>query len=176
MELRFEYGQIAVLAKRYAEENKDEDIFLEKIRKQVGSQGYLTKDQLAAIGEWKSQRIRKHIAKNDEAFVAEVTKAAFASKHPAFQIEVLTLLKGVGWPTASVILHFFFPEPFPILDFRALYSINCEHIEPKDYNFSFWQEYVSFFRKILKETDVDKRTLDRALWQYSYENHSAFSK
>lgn len=170
MELQFDHNQIALLASRYDKNSEDEDVFIEEIRKQVEGQGYLTKVQLAAIGEWKSQRIRKHIAKNDEAFVVEVTKAAFASKHPAFQIEVLTLLKGVGWPTASVILHFFFPEPFPILDFRALYSINCEHIEPKDYNFSFWQQYVRFFRKTLKEADLDKRTLDRALWQYSYEN------
>jgi hypothetical protein len=169
MKLQFNSKEILALAKRCEEKDIDEDAPLEKIRKDVKRQQYLTKDQLVIIANWKSPRVKHQIAKNDNSFVIEVSKAAFGSKHPAFQIEVLTLLKGVGWPMASVILHFFFPEPFPIIDFRALYSIGREDITPQDYNFQFWEKYVHFFRKTLDDTGVDKRTLDRALWQYSYE-------
>ena len=76
-------------------------------------------------------------------------------------------LNGVGWPSASTILHFFHNDPYPLLDFRALWSIG---IESYKYSFSFWEKYVDFCRNVANENEVSMRTLDRALWQYSREN------
>jgi hypothetical protein len=84
------------------------------------------------------------------------------------QIEVLTLLDGVSWPTASVILHFFHSAPYPIVDFRALWSLKNK--VPKRYGFNFWQKYTSYCRGLSKRAGVSMRTLDRALWQFSKEN------
>ncbi len=81
----------------------------------------------------------------------------------------MTLLTGVGWPTASVILHFYHPDHYPIIDFRALYSLSCEHIKPQDYNFDFWHSYTVYTKKLANETKVSMRILDKALWQYSNE-------
>ncbi len=36
---------------------------------------------------------------------------------------VLRFLDGVEWPTASTILHFCGARPYPILDYRALWSL-----------------------------------------------------
>ena len=80
---------------------------------------------------------------------------------------LLTCLTGVSWPTASVILHFFHPDPYPIMDFRALWSVSLK--VPAQYTFEFWWEYVKFCRGIASRSRVDMRTLDRALWQYSKE-------
>lgn len=170
MQLLFDSKEISALAGRYDQGNRYEDTPLEKLRETIGHQQYLTKDQLILIADWKSPRIRHHINKNEDSLVVDVTKVSFSTENEAFKIEVLTLLKGVGWPVASVILHFFSQNPYPIIDFRALYSINCQHIKPEDYNFKFWEEYVRYFRKLLNQTGTDKRILDRALWQYSYEN------
>jgi hypothetical protein len=103
---------------------------------------------------------------NQPSFVEEVTRVALASTtSPRLAIEVLTILEGVSWPTASVFLHFCHPEPYPIMDFRALWSLSAD--VPAQYGFAFWEEYSGFIRAMASESRVDMRTLDRALWQYS---------
>ena len=69
---------------------------------------------------------------------------------------------------ASVILHFFHPEPYPILDYRALWSLSID--EPSYYKYNFWWEYVRICRDLAEANAVDMRTLDKAMWQYSKEN------
>ena len=74
----------------------------------------------------------------------------------------------MSWPTASVILHLFHRDPYPILDYRALWSVSLE--VPGQYTFSFWWSYVEFCRSLAASAELDMRTLDRALWQFSKEN------
>jgi hypothetical protein len=78
------------------------------------------------------------------------------------------LLDGVSWPTASVILHFCHPEPYPVLDYRALWAVGVD--APSAYTFELWWGYVQICREIARETGMDMRELDRALWQYAKEN------
>jgi len=81
------------------------------------------------------------------------------------RIESLTVLDGVGWPTASVILHFFHKDLYPILDYRAQWSVSMDM--PIQYKFGFWWTCVEYCREIASKADVNMRTLDKALWQYS---------
>ena len=81
--------------------------------------------------------------------------------------DILTELRGVGPPTASVVLHFFHEAPYPIIDFRAMWSLS---VDEYNYSFEFWQEYVDFCRDLAERNNVDIRTLDRALWMYSKVN------
>lgn len=130
------------------------------------SRGYLTREEFLAIGEWKSARPRKRYRSNAAEYVEEVTRLALApSTTPRLAIQVLTLLDGVSWPTASVILHFCHPEPYPILDFRALWSLGVERVPT--YTFALWEEYTRTTRELAEKAGVDLRTLDRALWKYS---------
>jgi hypothetical protein len=80
----------------------------------------------------------------------------------------LTLLDGVLWPIASVILHLFHKDRYPILDYRALWSTSTK--VPLHYDFAFWKKYFIFTRGIAARTGLDMRTIDRALWQHSKEN------
>lgn len=84
------------------------------------------------------------------------------------RVEALTLLDGVQWPTASVILHFYHKDPYPIIDFRTLWSISME--VPSHYSFEFWWQYVEYCRLLAKRAHLEMRALDQALWQYSKEN------
>ena len=99
--------------------------------------------------------------------MAEVTRTALRTDNERLKIEILTLLTGVSWPTASVILHFCDKKPYPILDYRALWSLRVE--APPRYDFDFWWAYTRFVRRLAKETKLSMRTIDRALWQYSKE-------
>jgi hypothetical protein len=77
----------------------------------------------------------------------------------------------VQWPTASVILHFFHRDPYPIIDFRALWTVSME--VPGQYNFEFWWQYVVFCRDLATKSSLNMRMLDLALWQYSKENQAS---
>jgi hypothetical protein len=100
--------------------------------------GYLEYSAFLAIGEWKSPPNRKRHAANAPEFVEEITRLALSpATSPQLAIEALTLLAGVEWPTASVILHFCHTDPYPILDFRALWSLSRDI--PACYDFAFWR-------------------------------------
>jgi len=166
MKLRFKESEIHQIAERYTypyEETK-----LLSLRKVVLSKGYLSKDQLRLVAKWKAPRSAGHVEKNTDKYVKEITAFSFTAKDERARIESLTILDGVSWPTASVILHLFHKEKYPILDFRVLWSVTIG--VPTQYSFPFWWPYVEFCRDIAKRNNVDMRTLDRAMWQYSKEN------
>ena len=169
MKLRFPESEIKSWAQRY--ECPREESELLKISQDIQNAGFLTKNQLRLIARWKAPRSARHVEKNEEEYVQEITSWCFAAQQERSKIEVLTLLNGVGWSTASVVLHLFHKDPYPILDFRALWSVGLE--APNQYSFQFWWDYVKFCREIAHRNSVDMRTLDRALWQYSKENQKA---
>lgn len=137
----------------------------------VKERGYLLKSELQTVGEWKSARIRPRLAKNSDGLVKETTRLALATGEPRLAAHILMALDGVALPVASTILHWFHSDPFPILDFRAVWSLGIP--EPKSYSWSFWEEYVTLTRALAKEWNTNMRTLDRALWQYSFERQPA---
>ena len=131
------------------------------------ARGFLTGDELRQLGRWKSPRIGHHLAANDSTYVEAVTAAALSTPSEQLRLEVLTLLSGVGWPMASVILHWCHADPYPILDFRALWSLGLDPL-PR-YDFALWQAYSGHCRELAAAAGATMRELDRALWQYSKE-------
>jgi hypothetical protein len=81
------------------------------------------------------------------------TAAAFAAHHEKLRIGILMTLDGVGWPVASVLLHFGHVDPYPILDYRALEALGVD--EPPQYTFDFWWSYVEACRTLATKHRVD---------------------
>lgn len=100
-----------------------DDSVAEAIGSRVRGSGVLAQDEFLRLAEWKTKRSKSRCRKNSGDYVDEVTRHALASKDPRFKIEVLRLLDGVDWATASVVLHFCDREPWPILDVRAFWSL-----------------------------------------------------
>lgn len=165
MKLRFSESQIHQWADRYM--SGSTEAYFIQIRSKVQEQGYLDKKLLKGVARWKSPRRAGLIEKNDDSYVKEITSWSFSATNERARIRVLRLLDGIGWPTASAILHLFHTDPYPILDFRALWSIGLETYR---YSSSFWSDYTYFCRDIASRNQIDMRTLDKALWQYSKEN------
>jgi len=90
----------------------------------------------------KTPRSQPRCRANPPDFIREVTRCAFRTPSERLRIEALTLLNGVSWPTASVMLHFLHSDPYPILDFRALSSLNNE--VPQQYDFEFGRNTPAF--------------------------------
>jgi len=165
--LQFDQKEISYWSKRYP---VADDYQVEKIiAPQVRNRGYFTKPDLLTMCHWKTPRSKPMVERNLEGFIKTITRTALSTPDEHFRIEVLTLLSGVSWSTASVLLHFGFPDTYPILDYRALWSLGIE-VSPAFYNFGFWWQYTQFCKQLAAKTGVTMRELDRALWQYSKEN------
>lgn len=162
--LQFEIDRIPELAAQYPVEYDREVEF--DIAPQVQSRGYFTRPEFLIMCRLKTSRSKPRVERNSEDYIQEVTRIALTTQSERLKIEVLTLLEGVSWPTASLLLHYGCFNRYPILDFRALESLGVEAAKVQ-YNFDFWWKYVQFCRSLAAQAGVSMRTLDRALWKYS---------
>jgi hypothetical protein len=166
--LRFLLKEINHWASRYAYE--DDDPIL-AIGEEVKKRGYYTRKEFLTLAQWKAPRIVPKCEKNESGQVEYATRIALSpeNKFERVRIGVLNSLQGVSWPMASVLLHFGHNDPYPILDFRALWSLGLGE-EPWQYSFNFWWSYVECCRDLREKAGTTMRTLDRALWQFSKEH------
>ncbi len=172
LSLRFDQKHISYWAFRYEQakeyrESKEPEIE-SVIAPRTKARGFFNREDFLVVCEWKSPRPEELYRQNSPEFIKDVTQTALLARTEQLQIEALTLLRGVSWPVASVLLHFGCTKPYPILDFRALWSLSAE--VPKQYDFSFWRAYTHHCRHLAEINSVSMRTLDRALWQYCKEN------
>lgn len=171
LNIRFDKSQIPIWAGRY---DYPGDAEVEAVASANKARGYLTTEEFLTLCKWKTPRSQPKCAINSEEFIREVTGIALSTNHDELRIGALLVLHGVSWPTASVILHFWHHDPYPILDFRALWSLGLDK-KPAYYNYDLWWRYTKFCRELAKDCGVSMRTLDRALWQYSSENQKIAS-
>jgi hypothetical protein len=137
------------------------------LRAAVQARGHLTRTEFLEICAWKSPRSKPHCARNTEHTVRTITRAALASEDDALKMDLLRILQGVEWPTASTILHLCDRRPYPVLDIRAVWSLGFS--KPPHYTMEFWLAYVAFTRDLADRSGLSIRTVDQALWQYSKE-------
>lgn len=164
--LRFPEDRIAHWASRYSDPGDAR--LMEILSPRVRARGYLTRTEFIELCDWKTPRSRPRVAGNSAGRIREATSLAFATDDDRAKIGILRLLDGVGWPTASVLLHFCDARPYPILDYRALWSSG--EAKPPSYTVEFWLAYTAFTRSVAAASGHSMRDLDRALWQYSKEN------
>lgn len=172
MPLRFPIEDIPAIAARYVV--TDLEVRIQAAVRAVQGQRYLTGEVLAAVCQWKSLRQAARAEMNGAIYVQEISRFALAAEDERAWIEALRVLDGVEWATASAILHWFHLEPYPILDFRALWSLGRDE---GPYDFAFWGAFLDEWRGELAAAQlhhgnavVTPRIFDRALFQYSREN------
>ena len=165
--LRFPECNMGEWAARFPNTGSDGDL-LDHIRPLVLVRGHLTRPEFLEICAWKSVRTKPRCRKNSAQRIETLTRAALATSDEALKIDLLRLLDGVEWPTASTILHFCDARPYPILDYRALWSLG--YAKPPRYTMEFWLGYLAFTRDLAARLALPIRTVDKALWQYSKES------
>jgi hypothetical protein len=165
--LQFDEALIPGFASRYSYQLEDK--IVEEIGPRAKSKGYFTEEDFKALCYWKTPRSQSKVNSNPPGMIEEATRIALSTDYEEIRIGVLTLLHGVSWPTASVVLHFAHTDPYPIIDYRALWSLGIQK-RPQFYTFDYWWDYVQICRELAGKHGVSMRDLDRALWQYSKEN------
>ena len=138
--LRLLETELPTLASRYRIDQLEMEL-LERAPA-IRDQGWLSRQDLRELADWKSPRRARDTERNSDQFVKEITSFALGTSDERARVQALTLLDGVAWPTSSAILHLFHRDPYPILDWRALWSLG-EH-PPSAYSFTFWWSYLKF--------------------------------
>jgi len=164
--LRFPEADIPPWAARFGDDGSDDEI-LGGIRPLVLARGHLTRPEFLKLCAWKSPRSKPSCMKNRAAKIEIITRAALATPDEALKMNLLRMLDGVGWPTASTILHFCDVRPYPILDYRAVWSLGFT--QPPTYTTEFWLAYLAATRDLADRLGLSLRTVDKALWRYSKE-------
>jgi hypothetical protein len=160
--LQFPLEQVSEYAARYT----DDDDEVLAIGRAVCDRGHYALEEFRRVCRWKTPRSAPLVALNSADFVEATTREALRQTgNESEPVKVLRSLRGVGLPTASVLLHLVYPERYPILDMRALQALGV----PPSYGYGFWESYVTEYRWLIKQADVDGRTFDQALWQWSRE-------
>jgi len=118
--------------------------------------------------DWKSARTLPRAERNAAAAIKQATRAAFKASDEVTRVACLISLEGVGIPVASALLHFAFPDRYPILDFRALHTLGDPRRRTQ-YSPAFWADYVKRCQDLAEQVSVSIRELDKALWQDSRE-------
>ena len=177
MKLRFCESEIDCWATRYTEyqheDNREREEQLIGWRERILKRGHLTKYELYTVARWILYEYGEDAAeptkKNPDELIRINTGQAFTSSKDWGKLGYLTQLKGVKDPIASAILHLYDKneKQYPILSIHALWSVGLEKKKRKEY--PFWPEYIAFCRDIAHRNQIEMRTLDRALWRYSYD-------
>jgi hypothetical protein len=161
--LQFPIRQVSEYAARYT----DDDDEVLAIGRAVRDRGHYSLDEFRRVCRWKTPRSAPLVAQNSSESVEASTRVALdGTGSDRERIKELRSLRGVGLPTASVLLHLVYPERYPILDVRALHALG---VPAPSYSYRFWESYVTEYAWLINQTGVDGRTLDQALWQWSKE-------
>lgn len=152
---------------KWGDRNTGNPSDLINIGRSAKEKGNLSREEFLRICAEKSLRSKSLCASNSKEMIEEVTRIALSSNLEELHIKSLLMLTGVSWPTASYILHFCHSSKYPVLDFRALWSLSITTVPV--YNYTFWMEYVEICRGLAKRNKLSMRQVDAALWQYSKE-------
>jgi thermostable 8-oxoguanine DNA glycosylase len=88
------------------------------VKNDIAKHGCITKPTFIRLINWKSPRIRPIFEKRDFAeYEAGIKKCLAADDNE--KMAILDELYGIGAPVASTILHFTYPDQFPIIDVRT---------------------------------------------------------
>jgi hypothetical protein len=166
LSLKFSESEIAVWAKKYDDDDRDALTAATAAK----SRGFLQYDEFIEIAKWKSSRPMRFYQRNSHSEVVDLTSRAFTCRHNLECVVTLTNLVGVRVRTATAILHLCHPDPYPLLDFRAMNAMGIPQTTTSRWDdldwLKIWPQYVQICRQIADRTGCDMRTIDRALWAY----------
>jgi hypothetical protein len=131
----------------------------------------MSKTDLAEVVEWKFKgdqakklRVLELVNRNDEASVTLASSQAFnlPIDDDAYRINCLMMLEGVSPVLASVILAFFNPKQYGVLDVYAWRALLGNEV-PNLYSVANYLKLLLALRKTATKHNIDVRTVEKAL-------------
>ncbi len=155
------------------EEDLDSAGVEEELRSRFQSERCVTESDLARIVIWKFQgrllgrqkRFLRLLEDVDESTIEEISKLALKIQDDEVRLNLLSCTKEVGNALSSVILTFYDPQNYGVLDIHAWRGLFGE--EPLDL-FANNRHALSFFsklREISRETGLPCRDIEKAYFK-----------
>ena len=133
----------------------------------------LTLKDLTAVVEWKFRddperkaRSLVLVARNDEATVDRLSSQALSIPgcEDSYRMNCITLLEGVSPVLASIILTFFDPKAYCILD-NYTWKALLGNVPPNMQTTQNYLKLLATIRKTAAKQNLDVRTIDKALYK-----------
>ncbi|ADI73371.1 conserved hypothetical protein [Methanohalobium evestigatum Z-7303] len=143
---------------------------MNKVHRDVAN-GTIYESTFKDILDWKAARIKGKVDWNNFEYYDNTFKEMLKAEDDA-KLSILCQLDGIGVPTASTILHFIYPERFPIIDYRVMEVLNnFGYLNTKNATSeSNYHKYRNVILNIAAESNCSLSELDRALFAYHKEN------
>jgi len=160
------------------EEGLDSNSEEADLRKRFQTNQYITKDDLIRTIRWKYQknlagRQKRHlifIAESDSPFIEDVSRLVFKYNNDESRLRLLFSIQGVGNALGSIILTFYDPQNYAIIDINSWRGI---FEEKKPINISSSTDHaIRFFKKlreISSQTGLTCRDIERAYFKRDLE-------
>jgi hypothetical protein len=135
----------------------------------------LTKDDLAKVVEWKfsgepdkKERQLELVARNSEETVQRLSSQVFCNPagEDSYKMSCLTTIEGVSPVLASVILTFFDPHKYGILDL-AVWKPLLGNPPANLYSTQNYIKLLLALRKTASKHNLDARVVDKAFYKKS---------
>ncbi len=157
--------------KRYSYPKKHQINELLRLGESIRARGYISRDELLKILEWKAERAKTKLEDNSE-IIESVSQLAFRTSDVFYKISLLSVIRGVGVPVASAVLRFVYPEEFGIIDINAWTAL-AEMRRVKEKKFFASQvravdyvKYLEILRELAQEQGMSVSEVDMALYEY----------
>lgn len=149
----------------------DYKMILTKVQEELTTNKTLTKETFTNIIKWKSLRAMGKVDWNNFQFYQ--TAIQYVPEVPdELKLSLVCGLDGVGLPVGSTILHFMYPDTFPIVDYRVTEVLHDAGLLPW-YTISkkTYRKYKAVIEEFVKQTGCNIRTIDRALFSFHKLNY-----
>ncbi len=174
--IQIDNQSIRYWASRYDDPNigGDEDkykLIRSKVSDEISDTGTLSRETFTQVMDWKAPRAKGRVDWKDFESYQRIIK--YATEAPdEIKLAILCSLDGIWVPVASTILHFVYPDRFPIVDYRATEVLyDAGKLTSQSITQSSCKVYRKVILDICDETGCDIRTLDRALFAYHKLNY-----
>jgi len=150
-----------------ADDEQEYQAIIRKISNELKESGNISNDTFVRILDWKAPRV-KGIVRLDEFKVYAKTIGQALQAPEDRKLEILVGLYGIGVPVGSTILHFIYPDLFPIMDIRTAETLHyAERIESKQRDLKRYTPFRSVILDIRqKHPRWSLRQIDRTLFAY----------
>jgi hypothetical protein len=156
----------------YDQETSQSDARIEQeLRQRFQSNQNMTKQDLQHVIEWKfsgrlqgrRKRVLQLIEDLDETFIHELSALVFKYENDEIRLKLLTTIRGIGNALSSVILAFYDPHHYGVLDIHAWRELFHEP-EPYDIFVSYKQaiRFLQRLREISSNTGLSCRDIEKA--------------
>ena len=140
------------------------------VKNDIETQHTISESTFDRIINWKSARSKGNIHKQKYEGISKTFTEIFSIDN---KLEKLIGIFGIGVSIGSCILHFIYPDDYPIVDFRTIEALQLLGDIDKDVKMSAIKDtikgyhiYRSIILDISKKTNKKLREIDKALFKF----------